>query len=1421
MPTSLSPLIRIFHLVATAVLPCMSLHAAPIAETLHAFAQGPMNPSGGLLIGPDGGFYGTTEKGGPLGGGVFYKTTAAGEFTVLHQFTTAGGTYPTGGLLLANDGNFYGSTRSNGTNGKGTIYRMTPQGGFTVLRQLDSASGSVLTGPLVQDSTGLLHGNFASGGNNGQGVVFSIKTDGTSFSGAALSNSTGYSPKGSPVPRPDGIYGVASSGGSSGLGAVFKRSYSGGVQIFKGMDAAIRHPSALVFAGDGNFYGMGYYPGYLSTDTDNGIIFKLTPAGVISKLTTITDVGDSHNSVSLEVRADGDLYGYAHGMSTYYKITLTGSRTIVGTTPPGLDGRLSHAPDGSIYGAAKSGNTGGNGCIFKLVPESAPEELVTFGNDQGTSPSGLMELPGGTFLGTTSVAGTEGSTSFRLTAEAKFSAVPFLPSHPLTIGPDQSPYGIGNGSFYRVDLAKGILPLQVPLISGLGFSPGLCLSSDGNFYGTSYKSIFKITPPGVQTLLATVNDQGFSWRPDDPLTEGADGMLYGVTYWGGTSATPTYAGVGTVFRATKEGQVTILKHFEDKTGVPKLPKGKLVRHPDGNLYGTTYGGTLGNGTIFKIAPNGIYTQVAEFPSAFNFSGRELTLGADNALYGLAEASGSNPGVVFRVTTAGVFSAVATLTPLNVSGLRASLVKGSDGNLYGVASSGGILPDGTTAGGGAVFRIRYGPASRTISVTQVGNETATFHGTVDPGGLPTTVSFQCATKPDFSDMRTFPAGTAAVAGGIKSFTLEATGLARSTKYHVRMAASNSDNPITQMGDPIQFTTFPLPAEIVVENAAGQALEENAITEIGGTTGQRPATQTFTVRNNGQTDLTGTQITITGGAPEFAVVSQPAGVIPGGGTSTFTISLLPSSDGAKAGTFLVESSDRYRNPIPFGVKGTGFTLSSVDFPSATTVPASVAELVATGLQLGPVSLGFPPATDTVVKLIDNTGTAPVQGHFDALPEGALLEVSEGTTKYPFKISYSGGDGNDVVLIRALPPTAYFNAASLVGSVGHCYFDVTSNSRPVTSATFQYGLDESRGATAEVRKTGGQYPNEYAVTLENISKGTRYYYRFTLTTTDGTATVQGTFTTSPTITNINFPTHDHIPVTTNRFYASGDALNGSFQLGFDPSPNQTLMVVKQTGTLPVSGTFDGKPQGTLLAYDFQGTTIHFILRYDGGDGNDIVLVRTYPKENARYADARLGESFFHSFRIYNSEFSMTGVPAWLTPSRSSDYINFFGTPTAKGRHRITISVVGGSTTVIIVNVVEPLAQWKGRHFTPQEIADPNVSGNLADASGNGISNLMKFALGIPPKSNASGNLPKQALQRTWNDDYLTLTYRRDPSAEGIDYVVEVSDNLGSWQSGPGYLAEASRTPNPDGTETVVVWDVKPVKSSPTRFMRLKVIE
>ncbi|HEU4656111.1 MAG TPA: hypothetical protein VFR97_01235 [Capillimicrobium sp.] len=106
----------------------------------------------------------------------------------------------------------------------------------------------------------------------------------------------------------------------------------------------------------------------------------------------------------------------------------------------------------------------------------------------------------------------------------------------------------------------------------------------------------------------------------------------------------------------------------------------------------------------------------------------------------------------------------------------------------------------------------------------------------------------------------------------------------------------------------------------------------------------------------------------------------------------------------------------------VLGAGDTLSvTFDQPYGIVTCPPVPVVVSSG----PVSLGgaalsvaasYPPGAGYGCVLIDNRGSSPVAGTFAGLPEGTVF----GPANARFKITYSGGDGNDVALKRVEVPT-----------------------------------------------------------------------------------------------------------------------------------------------------------------------------------------------------------------------------------------------------------------------------------------------------------------------------------------------------------------------------------------------------------------
>ena len=109
------------------------------------------------IQGPDGNFYGTAYwGGGPDGYGIIYKVTPSGEETILQSFTNTNGgpANPGAGLTVGADGDFYGTSTGGGTSGQGTFFRITPAGVLTVLYSFSGEAGTSPAAELIQIENG-------------------------------------------------------------------------------------------------------------------------------------------------------------------------------------------------------------------------------------------------------------------------------------------------------------------------------------------------------------------------------------------------------------------------------------------------------------------------------------------------------------------------------------------------------------------------------------------------------------------------------------------------------------------------------------------------------------------------------------------------------------------------------------------------------------------------------------------------------------------------------------------------------------------------------------------------------------------------------------------------------------------------------------------------------------------------------------------------------------------------------------------------------------------------------------------------------------------------------------------------------------------------------------------------------------------
>ena len=133
--------------------------------------------------------------------------------------------------------------------------------------------------------------------------------------------------------------------------------------------------------------------------------------------------------------------------------------------------------------------------------------------------------------------------------------------------------------------------------------------------------------------------------------------------------------------------MTTLYSFQGDTD-GNFPYAGLMQASDGNFYGTTWGGGLGYGVVFKITPGGTLSTL------YTFSGAEagwpyapLIQAPDGNFYGTSSVGGVNSdGTIFSVTPSGRFSLLHSFNGTDGSVVRAGLLQGTNGILYGTASA---------------------------------------------------------------------------------------------------------------------------------------------------------------------------------------------------------------------------------------------------------------------------------------------------------------------------------------------------------------------------------------------------------------------------------------------------------------------------------------------------------------------------------------------------------------------------------------------------------------------------------------------------------------------------------------------------------------------------------------------------------------
>ena len=570
---------------------------------------------GVLLNDGAGHFWGTTSEGGASNYGTVFKVNInTGAFSTVVEFGAVNkGASPIGGLVNDGAGFLWGTTRDGGPNagsaGSGTIFKVNTSSGVltTVVVFTDQGAsnrGSHPSAGLVSDGTGSFWGTTYQGADSGggsvDGTVFKVNastgvlTSLAEFTFAETSHK-GFMPRAGLVSDGAGFFwGTTSHGGKGDRGTVFKVNASSGVlstMVEFGGDSTYRPDGRLVSDSAGNLWGATEQGGLTS---GAGTIYKVNPNTGVR--TTIVEFG-----------------GYGAGTN--------------GGAP---NGGLVSDGAGFLWGTTYRGGTNGSGTVFKINPGTGGLSTVIHfgvGNDAAGPAAGLMNDGAGFLWGTTQQGGVNGNgIVFKVNASTgAFTKVAEFTKNGTSSGPpnplgelisDGAGYVWGTtegnlnnstdyGTVYKVNVSTGVLTTVVAFTGTTGSNPGrnpaCALVNDGAGFlwgttsGVSINSgtIFKVAiSSGALTNLANAA------TPKAGLVNDGTGFLWGTTASGGGY-------YGSVFKVNSStGAAANVVSFTGIAGLVPGDKpwhGALLKHSDGNFYGTTSErGAGGGGTLFRL-----------------------------------------------------------------------------------------------------------------------------------------------------------------------------------------------------------------------------------------------------------------------------------------------------------------------------------------------------------------------------------------------------------------------------------------------------------------------------------------------------------------------------------------------------------------------------------------------------------------------------------------------------------------------------------------------------------------------------------------------------------------------------------------------------------------------------------------------------
>lgn len=171
----------------------------------------------------------------------------------------------------------------------------------------------------------------------------------------------------------------------------------------------------------------------------------------------------------------------------------------------------------------------------------------------------------------------------------------------------------------------------------------------------------------------------------------------------------------------------------------------------------------------------------------------------------------------------------------------------------------------------------------------------------------------------------------------------------------------------------------------------------------------------------------------------------------------------------------------------------------------------------------------------------------------------------------------------------------------------------------------------------------------------------------------------------------------------------------------------------------------------------------------------------------------------------------PPWATTGFNEVYINQTLPGRSTGLYLDNITLTTGDPLLDI----GPEMIWKNQKFTAQDLADSTISGDLADPDGDGIVNLMEYALNLDPKHSDRISGPTSSTALVGGTTYLCFTHRKNSAASDLVYGYEQSTDMLGWT--PATPTIVNSTYLDTFTSTIVAQF--PVTNQQRLFIRLRV--